>query len=119
MTEIPPEVASLLAHGNNGRSWLRRVIESEFRRNGGRVPYPLERWLDHLEAHERGPRNSDVSTACSATFPPLQSVSVTEYARTVGTSPQAVRGKCRRGTLPATLVGGQWRITIEGTPDEV
>lgn len=119
MTEIPSDVAALLAQGNGGRGWLRRVLESEFRRNGDRVPYVLERWLDHLEASQRARRNTDVSAACPTPFPPSETVSVSEYASSTNVSVQAVRARCRRGTLPATRVDGAWRITIEGTPDEV
>lgn len=112
MTEIPDDLAVLFARtSSDGRGWLRRLFETEFRRAGARMPVLLERWLDQLEAEQRAAR---VSTACPSTFRPSETVSVTEYARTVGTSPQAVRGKCRRGTLPAQMVNNEWRIFIEG-----
>jgi hypothetical protein len=111
MAEIPPEVASLLAC----RGWLRQVLEREFRRNGGRVPYPLERWLDQLERERRIDRITDQGNG--PTFPPEETVSVTEFAATSGTTVQAVRARCRRGTLPATRVDGAWRIFTEGTTD--
>lgn len=117
---VPSDVAALLAATtSNGAGYLRRILDTEFRRNGTRVPYLLERWLDQLEASQRARRNTDVSIACPTPFPPSETVSVSEYASTAGTSVQAVRARCRRGTLPATRVDGAWRITIEGTTNEV
>lgn len=114
--DIPDDVAALFAStSSDGRGWLRRLLDDEFRRDGGRVPLVLARWLDALETHQRFHRISEDRNP--QRLRPEHTVSTTEFARLAGTSPQAVRKRCSRGTLPAMQVDGQWRIfTDEGIP---
>jgi len=108
VTELPDDLAALFAATtSDGRGWLRRVLEVEFRRGGARLPRAVDLWLADLEAERRAVR---ISQGCTTTFRRTHPVTVNEYAALVGTSPQAVRAKCRRGTLDAELVGGAWLI---------
>jgi hypothetical protein len=106
--DVPDQLAAMFAATTgDGRGWLRRVIDTEFRRNGARTPVAVAAWLDAVEAHQRAAR---VSTAGPATFPPVHGVTVSDYATRAGVTVQAVRGRCRRGTLPAVMVDGRWLI---------
>jgi hypothetical protein len=111
VTEIPHDLVELFTSStSSGRPWLRQVLEVEFRQAGTRLPPMLDRWLAELEAGERARRMTDRNVQ---TLRPSHTVSVTEYARLTGVTPQAVRAKCARGTLPARRDPGGWAIFME------
>jgi hypothetical protein len=110
-TDIPDDVAELFtAATSSGRPWLRQVLEVQFRQAGTRLPPLLDRWLSELEAGERARR---MTGGNGPTFPPSQTVSVSEFAVMTGTTVQAVRARCRRGTLPARRDPDGWVIYLE------
>jgi len=111
VNEVPDDVAELFTSStSSGRPWLRQVLEVQFRQAGTRLPPLLDRWLCELEAGERARRMTDLNVP---TLRPSHTVSVTEYARLTGVTPQAVRARCARGTLPARRDPGGWRIYLE------
>ena len=108
MTTIPEDLVELFASStSSGRPWLRQVLECEFRQAGTRLPPLLDRWLADLEAGERARRMTDRN---GPTLRPLETLTVTQYARLTGVTPQAVRARCARGTLPAARTDSGWRI---------
>jgi hypothetical protein len=111
VTEIPEDLVELFASStSSGRPWLRQVLEVQFRQAGTRLPPMLDRWLSDLEAGERARRMTDRN---GPTLRPSHTVSVTEYARLTGVTPQAVRARCARGTLPARRDPDGWHIFVE------
>jgi hypothetical protein len=66
--------------------------------------------LAELEAGERARRMADRN---GPTLRPLETLTVTEYARLTGVTPQAVRARCARGTLPARRDPNGWVIYLE------
>jgi hypothetical protein len=111
VTEIPDDVVELFTSStSSGRPWLRQLLEVQFRQAGTRLPPLLDRWLADLEAGERARR---VTGGNAETFPPSQTVSVSEFAVMTGTTVQAVRARCRRGTLPARRDADGWVIYLE------
>ena len=111
MTEIPEDLVELFASStSSGRPWLRQVLEVQFRQAGTRLPPLLDRWLSDLEAGERARRMTDRN---GPTLRPLETLTVTQYARLTGVTPQAVRARCARGTLPARRDPDGWRIFME------
>jgi hypothetical protein len=114
MTQIPDDLAELFTSStSSGRPWLRQVLEVQFRQAGTRLPPLLDRWLTELEAEQRTGRlfggngpGDDLG----------ETVSVTEYAQMTGTSVQAVRARCRRGTLAAARTDSGWRIYPQELP---
>ena len=114
MTEIPQDLVELFASStSSGRPWLRQVLEGHFRQNGTRLPVALDRWLAELEAEQRSGRmfggNGPDDTLG-------ETVSVSEFAQMTGTSVQAVRARCRRGTLAAARTDSGWRIYRQELP---
>jgi hypothetical protein len=111
VTTIPEDLVELFASStSSGRPWLRQVLECEFRQAGTRLPPLLDRWLCELEAGERARRMTDRN---GATLRPLETLTVTQYARLTGVTPQAVRARCARGTLPARRDPDGWHIFLE------
>lgn len=111
MNEIPEDLVELFtASTASGRPWLRQVLEVQFRQSGTRLPPLLDRWLSELEAGQRAQR---MTPRNGPTLRPSHTVSVTEYASLTGVSPQAIRAKCARGTLPARRDPGGWAIFME------
>jgi hypothetical protein len=114
MSEVPDDVAQLFASStSSGRPWLRQLLEVQFRQAGTRLPPMLDRWLAELEAEQRtgrlfGGNGPDDDLG--------ETVSVSEFAQMTGTSVQAVRARCRRGTLPAARTDAGWRIYFMEDP---
>jgi hypothetical protein len=52
-----------------------------------------------------------MTSQCTAT-----GLTLAEAAEVLGISPTAVRGRVRRGTVSATLVGGRWYVDLAGRP---
>ena len=104
----PPSLAGRLARP------VRAALTSYADRSGVRLPLDVVAWLGALEVSGRLARTG-VSGETVRVPPPdiVGTVSATEFARARGVSPQAVRARCRRGTLPAALVNGDWRIYPE------
>jgi hypothetical protein len=111
MTQVPDDIAALLAAPTgSGRPWLRQVLEGHFRQNGARLPVALDRWLAELEAEQRTGRMFGGNGPGDAL---AETVSVSEFAQMTGTTVQAVRARCRRGTIPAARTDAGWRIYLE------
>ena len=104
--EIAAEVVLFM---NSGRNSVRT-------RDGYRMSAPCEQWLANVQAAARAHK-----VGLATTRPPeddsctLQSMTTAEYAKHNSITTQAVTERCRRGTLPAQLVNGQWRIFQEDT----
>jgi hypothetical protein len=114
MTQIPDDVAELFASStSSGRPWLRQVLEVQFRQAGTRLPPMLDRWLTELEAEQRTGRLFGGNGAGDDLG---ETVSVSEFAQMTGTTVQAVRARCRRGTLPAARTDSGWRIYPQELP---
>ncbi len=114
MTEVPHDVAELFTSStSSGRPWLRQVLEVQFRQAGTRLPPLLDKWLTELEAEQRtgrlfGGNGPDDDLG--------ETLSVSEFAQMTGTTVQAVRARCRRGTLPAARTDAGWRIYCQELP---
>jgi hypothetical protein len=114
MTQVPDAIAALFTSStSSGRPWLRQLLEVEFRRGGARLPPLLDKWLTELEAEQRtgrlfGGNGPDDDLG--------ETLSVSEFAQMTGTTVQAVRARCRRGTLPAARTDSGWRIYPQELP---
>lgn len=104
--EITAEVVLFM---NSGRSSVRT-------RDGYRMSAPCEQWLANVQAaaraHKVGLATTRVQNDDSCT---LQFMTAAEYSKRHSITTQAVTERCRRGTLPAQLINGQWRIFQEDT----
>ena len=99
---VPAEVAAELARfADAGRDRVRQ-------RDGYRMSGPCEQALAELKAMARAARVRLATTSVESDRPGTMSTS--EYVERHGGTPQNVTEKCRRGTLPAELVNGKWRI---------
>ena len=107
---VPADVAAELARfADAGRNSVRT-------RDGYRMSGPCEQAIAELQAVARATRfdlattRSPEDDSCT-----LQSMTAAEYAKHHSITTQAVTERCRRGTLPAQLINGQWRIFQEET----
>lgn len=105
---VPADVAGELARfADAGRDRMRH-------RDGYRMSGPCEQTIAELQAVARATRFDLATTRApeddSCT---LQSMTTAEFAKRHSITTQAVTDRCRRGTLPAQLINGQWRIYTE------
>jgi hypothetical protein len=107
---------------------LREVVDRLVRRDGVRFPNEIFEELSALEAAAAASRQHRASLVdgFSLTKPPplsaanmstVKELSVSEAARTVGRTRQAVLARIRSGSLPARRdERGRWRIRCENLP---
>lgn len=104
---------------------LRRALDDLVRRDGVRVPSEVFKVVEELEAAGRASRQrrtgfvdglsvTKVAPLSSGNVGTVKEVSVSEAARTVGRTRQAVLARIRSGSLPARRNDrGQWLIAAE------
>jgi hypothetical protein len=107
---------------------LRRAVDNLVRRDGVRFPSEVFEELDAMEAAARASRQrrtgfvdglsvTKAQPLSPENMAPVKELSVSEAARTVGRTRQAVLARIRSGSLPARRdEHGHWRIRCENLP---